>query len=94
MTVRNKIKVTFFVEDGCKQEEGEVSVSWVPINFSIYSPIFIDLIQEAIDQWIVDNIILDNTEYEVIFAHQSDRDGGGALLGEWFEPIYTESQGM
>jgi len=31
MAIRNKIKVDFYLEDGCSQEEGEVSISWQPI---------------------------------------------------------------
>ena len=94
MGVRNKIKVDFYLEDGCSQEEGEANVSWQPINFSIYSDIFIDLISEATDQWLSENTIEKNMVYEVIFAHEIERDGGGAVVGEYFEPIYIEQQTM
>ncbi|MCP5004958.1 MAG: hypothetical protein GY941_13640 [Planctomycetes bacterium] len=89
--IRNKIIVNFFIEDGCSQDEGEASSHWQPINFSIYSDLFPELIQEAIDEWLSDNTIAEHTAYEVIFAHVIDHDGGGAVLGEHFEPIYTET---
>ncbi|MCP5008301.1 MAG: hypothetical protein GY941_30860 [Planctomycetes bacterium] len=89
--IRNKIKVDFFVEDGCSQDEGEASSHWQPINFAIYSELFPELIQEAIDEWLHANTIAEHTAYEVIFAHVIEQDGGGAVLGEHFEPIYTES---
>ena len=91
MSIRNKIKVTFFVEDGCSQDEGEASAHWETINFSIYSELFPELIQHAIDEWLQDNVIAKHTAYEVIFAHVVEHDGGGACLGEHFEPIYQES---
>jgi len=94
MAIRNKVKVVFFVEDGCRQEDDEASAHWEPINFSIYGELFPQLIQEAIDQWLVDNTIGEHLMYEVIFAHVVDRDGGGAVLGEWFEAIHTETQVM
>lgn len=90
--IRNKIKVSFFLEEGCNQEDGEASSHWEPINFSIYSNLFPDLIQDAIDQWLADNAISHNCTHEVIFAHVVDRDGAGAVLGEYFEPIWHESQ--
>ena len=94
MTIRNKVKVIFFVEDGCKQEDDEASAHWEPINFSIYSSLFPQLIQEAIDQWLIENTIEQNVMYEVIFAHEVECDGCGAVVGEWFEVIHTEKQIM
>lgn len=90
--IRNKVKVCFFVEDGCKQEDDEASAHWEPINFQIYNNLFPELIQEAIDQWLADNTITHNCTHEVIFAHVVERDRGGAVVGEYFEPILHESQ--
>ncbi len=90
--IRNKIRVSFFLEDGCNQEAGEASAHWAPINFQIYSNLFPELIQEAIDQWLADNTITHNCSHEVIFSHVVDRDGAGAVVGEYFEPIWHESQ--
>ena len=92
--IRNKIKVEFFVEDGCSQSEGEASSHWQPLNFAIYSELFPQLIQEAIDGWLSENVIDKNVAYEVIFAHTVEHDGCGAVVGEYFEPIYTETQIM
>ena len=88
--IRNKVKVIFFVEDGCYQNEGEASAHWEPINFAVYSSLFPELIQDAIDGWLEDNTIIDGVAYEVIFAHTVNRDRAGAVLDELFEPIYTE----
>jgi len=90
--IRNKIKVCFFLEDGCSQEAGEASAHWEPINFQIYSNLFPELIHDAIAQWLANNTISQNCTHEVIFSHVVDRDCGGAVLGEYFEPIWHESQ--
>ena len=90
--IRNKIRVEFFLQEGCSQEEGEVGISWSPINFAIYSSLFIDLIAEACDEWLSDNDVEVNESYEVIFAHVIEHDGGGAVVVELFEPIYVETQ--
>ena len=90
--IRNKVKVIFFVEDGCKQEDDEASAHWEPINFQIYSGLFPDLIQEAIDQWLVYNEIGEGVTHEVSFAHVVEHDGGGAVVGEYFEPVLHERQ--
>lgn len=58
----------------------------------IYSGLFVGLIQDAIDQWLSENTILNGATYEVIFAHYIDLDGCGAVVNEHFLPIYTESQ--
>jgi hypothetical protein len=92
--IRNKIKVEFFLEDGCSQDEGEVSRHWQPINFSIYSTIFYELIEIAMDEWIEDHTIKKNIVHEVIFAHFIERDGAGAVTSEYFEPIYSERSVM
>jgi hypothetical protein len=94
MTIRNKIKVDFFIEDGCSQEDGEASAHWQPINFAIYHELFPDIIKETIDEWLADNKLEKNVLYEVIFAHTVEHDSGGAVVGEYFEPIYQETQSM
>lgn len=94
MSIRSKIKVEFNLEDGCSQKDGEVNASWQTINFSIYSNLFIDMIDEAIAEWLSDNTIEKDTMYEVIFAHVVDHDSAGAVIGEHFEPIYKEMQVM
>ena len=94
MSITNKIIVKFYLEPDCDQEEGETGVEWTPINFSIYSSLFPDLIQEAVDQWLDENKLLHAVVYEVIFAHRVERDGGGALLGEHFEAIHQETQAV
>ena len=94
MNIRNKIKVDFYLEDGCSQEAGEANTSWQPINFAIYNILFIGLINEAIEEWLNDNTIKKHVMYEVIFAHVVERDGVGAVMGEHFEPIYQESKAM
>ena len=90
-TIRNKILVTMFLEDDCKQEDDEVSISWVPINFAIYSDLFPEMIQNSIDSWLNHNKLERNTLYEVIFAHVIEHDMG-AVHSEYFDPIFTESQ--
>lgn len=90
--IRNKVKIDFFVEDGCSQGDGEASAHWKPINFSIYDELFFEMIQAAIDEWLSENMIASGVVYEVIFAHAIEADGGGAVYSEYFEPIFTETQ--
>lgn len=92
MTIRNKISVCFFVEDGCSQAEDEASAHWEPINFKIYDDLFLDLIKEAIADWLAENEIGEGITHEVIFAHCIERDGAGAVMGEYFEPVLHERQ--
>ena len=92
MSIRNKIKVNFHREDGGSKDE--VSTCWCPVNFDIYSSVFFELIDLAISDWLSDNEVGKNIVYEVIFAHVVERDGGGALVGEYFEPFHVETQSM
>ena len=94
MNISNKVLVVFHLEDGCKQEEDEVGISWNPINFQIYNKLFIDLIDEACGEWLSENKLNTDFIYEVIFKHVVDRDGGGAVTCEYFEPIHVEHQGL
>ena len=91
MTIRNKIKVEFFLEQGCSQDKDEVSVRWSTINFDIYSDLFVDMIQEAVAEWLDENRIAENVIHEVIFAHVMEHDGL-SVHAEYFEPIYSETQ--
>jgi len=92
MTIRNKIKINFYLEDGCKQEKGETNTQWEPLNFPIYNPLFYDLVGETIDYWLSENTVKANTTYEVIFSHVIERDNSGAVTSEYFEQIYQESE--
>lgn len=94
LAIRNKILVNLYLEDGCTQEDGEVNISWLPINFAIYSDLFQELIQTSIDAWLGENEVENNFMYEVIFAHVVEHDGAGAVTSEYFEPIYHERQGL
>lgn len=89
--IRNKILVTFYLEDGCNQDDDEVLTSWWLINFKIYSELFIDMINDAIQEWLSENRVEHNKTYEVIFAHVIEHDVG-AVHTEYFEPIFTETQ--
>ncbi len=82
--IRNKIKVDFTSDEA----------NWIRINFSIYNEILPELIEHAINKWLNDNIIAENTRYEVIFAHTIERDECGVAIDQYFEPIYTETQIM
>ncbi len=61
MTIRNKIKIDFYLEDGCEQEKGEVNVEQQPLNFSIYDPLFYELIDDAVSSWLEGNKIVKAT---------------------------------
>ena len=89
--IGNKVLVNFLLEDGCSQEEGEVNLSWTPINFRIYSHLFTELIEQACDEWVDGCVMSPDRCYEVIFIHRIERDGAGAVHSEYFEPIYEES---
>lgn len=90
--IRNKVRVNLLLEKDCSQDDGEVSVSWSPINFDVYSDLFLGIITESVDEWLSENKIEHDVLYEIIFAHCIESDGGGAVLGEYFEPIYHERQ--
>lgn len=88
--IKNKVIVNFFLESGCSQEDDEVSTRWHPINFQIYDDQFVDLIREAISEWLDEHIIAHEVPHEVIFAHVIERDGVGAVTSEYFEPVLHE----
>ena len=83
----NLILVHLWLEEGCSQEEKEVSMSWKPINFMIYSSLFQDMVTEAVDGYLL-GISMEVEELtEVIFRHVVDMDAGGAVLEEYLEPV-------
>lgn len=92
MQIRNKVIVNLHLEDGCKQEDDEVTISWTPINFSIYSDLFPEIIKSSIYDWLADNEIGERYYHEVIFAHCMEYDGAGAVTSEYFEPVFHERQ--
>ena len=90
MSVRNKIIVSIYLDDDCSQEDGEVSISWQPINFMIYSTLFPEIVALSIDDWISDRTIKKGVLYEVIMQHRVEHDGAGAVTGEYFEEIHLD----
>lgn len=91
MTISNKVIVTFWLDSGCSQEDGEVSIAWQPVNFAIYDRLFVDLIYEAADEWLSENTLKSEVPYEVLFKHVMEHDGAGACHSEYFSPISEES---
>lgn len=92
MNIRNKVIATIYLDDGCSQDDGEASISWRPVNFDIYNELFPDLIIEAVNEWLLSKRLIVNMSYELILAHEIDRDKGGAVLGESFVVIHDELQ--
>ena len=90
--IRNKVIATLHLPSDCSQEDGETSIEWCPINFSIYSALFPDLITDAIDEYLDNHELKHDVLYEIVFAHVVDRDVAGAVLGESFEVIHEETQ--
>lgn len=86
----NLILVYAYLESGCSQEDGEVSVSWKPINFMIYSPLFQDMATDAAAEWLGTFKMAPETQYEAIFKHVVESDGAGAVHGEYFAPVNLE----
>lgn len=91
---KNKVLVLLDLEDGCSQEEDEVSIAWRPVNFMIYSDLFPSMIDEAIAEWLSENKLRHLTEYELILQHVIERDGNGAVHSEYFEVINIEITAM
>ena len=92
MSIKNKIIVSFLLPAGHDQDKDEVEISWHPINFSIYSARFHELVEEACSEWLEENRLSHDKAYEVIFSHVVEHDGAGAVTGEYFEPIFCEQQ--
>lgn len=92
MAISNKVLVTIFLEEGHKQDDDEYDARWRPINFDIYNPLFLDLVDEAISNWLGDHQLKHNHAYEILFKHIVEHDGGGAVTSEYFEPIHHETQ--
>lgn len=82
--ISNKVLVNAFLDGG------DFEYNWTPINFSIYSGLFHELVELAVDDWFEDTNIKSGYQYEIIFKHIIERDAGGAVTGEYFEPIYQE----
>ena len=91
MSITNKVIATFILRNDCSQDDDEVERYWRPL-FDIYDSLFIDLINEAIMEWLSENTLKPEYAYEVIFAHRRENDGAGAVTAEYFEPIYSEFQ--
>lgn len=86
----NLVLVQFHLEEGCSQEDHEVSIAWSPINFMIFSELFPDMVYTAAEEFLSENTIKSGQVVEVVMRHVIDRDGAGAVCGEWFEPIIQE----
>jgi hypothetical protein len=86
----NLILVHAYLESGCSQEEGEVIVSWKPINFMIYSPLFQSMATDAADEWLGTFTMKPETPYEAIFKHVVESDGAGAVHSEYFARVGLE----
>jgi len=69
MNIKNKVIVNLWLEDGCKQSEDEVSISWHPINFSIFSKLFQDMVYEGVDEWLSIHNLRTERRYELIMEH-------------------------
>ena len=82
---KNKMLVNLWLDQGCSQKDGEVSISYAPINFLIHSPLFIDMINEAVAAWLSENEIPNEHDCELIFQHVIEHDGAGATHTEYFE---------
>lgn len=83
----NLVLVHLWLEDGCSQAAGEVDIRWQPVNFMIYSKMFPDMVYEAIEEYLGQTTLRHECLKEVMLRHVVERDGGGAVLGEWFEPV-------
>lgn len=82
----NIILVHAYLESGCSQADGEVRISWKPINFMIYSSLFQGMAEQAAEEWLSTFQMEPETHYEAIFVHVVENDGG-AILGEYFAPV-------
>ena len=85
--MKNIAEVHFWLESGCSQDDGEVSMMWQPLNFMIYSPLFQDMIEEFSEEWLGDNRLEVETEYRVLVEHVVEYDGAGALMAEYFQQM-------
>lgn len=89
----NIVLVQLHLEEGCSQDAGEVSIAWKPVNFMIYSELFPEMIYEAVAEYLDAIRLKPYDVIEVFFRHVVDRDGAGAVLGEWFAPTQMEPKG-
>ena len=81
---KHKVLVDLWLAAGCSQDEDEVLISWKPINFSIYSDLFQDLVYDAVNEWLSENKLRHETDYELILAHVHEDE-----VTEYFEVIHT-----
>lgn len=88
--MENLILVHAHLEDGCSQADGEVMVSWKPINFMIYSPLFQGMATDAADEWLSTFTMEPETHYEAVFKHVVESDGAGAIHSEYFARVEME----
>lgn len=86
----NLVLVHLWLESGCSQDDGEVSISWKPVNFMVYSDMFPEMIYEAIAEYLSTITLRHEELKEVLFSHVVDQDGAGAVLGEWFSPTHLK----
>lgn len=82
--MRNLILVHAYLEDGCSQADGEVRISWKPVNFMIYSDLFQGMATDAAEEWIGSFKMKPETTYEAHFEHVVEHDGAGAVTSEYF----------
>ena len=88
----NKIIVNIFLASGHSQKDGEVEISWHPINFSLYSDLFPVMVKDSVDDYLSNNKLEFDADYEIIMSHMMEfSQDGFSVTAEWFEPIYVDS---
>lgn len=88
--MKNKILVNLWLDKGCSQEDGEYYLSWNPINFSIYSELFQDIVEESVSEYLSNIKLKEETRYELIMQHIVEHDGAGTVTSEYFEVLNME----
>lgn len=92
MSIKNKVVVNLWLEDDCDKDTDGPIIHWSPMNFSIYNKLFIDMIYETVDQWVSENEMITEKQYELILQHIVEYDGAGACTGEHFEILNVEKE--
>lgn len=85
--IKNKVIATVFWGDRGGSKD-DATISWHPINFSIYSDLFQEIVLMAVTEWIEDSDLQPEVQYELILEHSTHRDGGGAVYHESFQVMY------